>query len=486
MSAKEHDELFELIHSLTKAERRYFKLHFQGIAHSEVEKYIKVFDALAAMPAFDKALLEKKFKGEYIIRYYSKTKSYIIDAIFAAMRAFYQEQSLRDTLYNTAANLRLLLSKGLYTHFERLLAQTKQLCYETEILLPLLDILQSEEIHRMHNLQETQSLHAEINTVLDLLREEEKATIANREAYALYTKYGMRPPEEARTLLQQKIQYLEEMLSTAKLTDSRTMGMKAIALCQHSLGDNLAAYQCLMQCIAIYDAAPPRYLKHREEEYLRTLGNAITYIYSHRDYALFREAREKVRQRLEAVEGHEAIKFELNASHIFLEISLKGDYSTFRESVQYVEQHQDMLPKILAIRRGDIIFNISLGYLKTGSPNEAVRWLLKLFDVPGIEERTHIYTYARMYEILLHWKLENTDLVLSRTLSFKRYLNKRDIMGELEKVIIRFMNAAVHNDSTKGFAKAIRTFTTDLEQLDKTQYSGIMAHYTDLLQWFMK
>ncbi|MBL7975243.1 MAG: hypothetical protein JNJ85_10040, partial [Candidatus Kapabacteria bacterium] len=118
MHNKENDELFELIHSLSKAERRYFKLHFEGNAHSDVQKYTRLFDAIAAMNVFDKSALEKKFKGEQIIKYYSKTKAYMVDAILDALRAFRRGQSPVDDINLQAANIRILIAKGLHAQAE--------------------------------------------------------------------------------------------------------------------------------------------------------------------------------------------------------------------------------------------------------------------------------------------------------------------------------------------------------------------------------
>ena len=89
-----------------------------------------------------------------------------------------------------------------------------------------------------------------------------------------------------------------------------------------------------------------------------------------------------------------------------------------------------------------------------------------------------------MYEILLHWKLRNVDLVLSRTLSFKRYLQKNKRLGDLEKALIKFLNASSNNDSAKSFERALDTLTDDLQKLDKKLYAGIVVQYTDLIAWF--
>lgn len=485
MSAKETDELFELIHSLTKAERRYFKLHFEGNSHSDVQKYMRLFDAIAAMTAFDKSALDKKFKGEQIVKYYSKTKAYVLDAILDSLRAFRNGQSLVDDINQQVANLRILRLKGLNEQFLHLLASTKQLCYETELVVPLLDVLIQEEQYYHDTFQSIGIVQQELVQAIGLVNERTTTTALHREVYAVYSKHGLRLTADAKEWVTNKLKDIVVLKPTFKLNSSVFLCNSSIAICHHCLGNHLEAYKTLCENIDLYDnKISRRYFKERMRDYLYVLGNIITYAYNTRNLQTFREAQEFVRSGMDKVQGFEEIKFGLIATQIFLTISLQGNFNSFATEVVYVEEHQDLLAKVGTVIQSDIIFNVSLGYLKTQKPDDAIRWLMKLFDVPSFEERVQIYIYARMYEILLHWRLNNTDLVISRTLSFKRYLTKRGIMGEFEKTIVKFINAATYNNSTKGFEKAMNTFAQDLEQLDPTQYSGMVAHYSDLMKWF--
>jgi len=485
MSAKETDELFELIHSLTKAERRYFKLHFEGNSHSDVQKYMRLFDAIAAMTAFDKSALDKKFKGEQIVKYYSKTKAYVLDAILDSLRAFRNGQSPADDINQQVANLRILRLKGLNEQFLHLLATTKQLCYETEQPIPLLDILIQEEQYLHDTFQSIEAIQTETKKAIELTTERTDTVALHRRVYAMYSKYGLRLQAEAKEWFTQELVQIAELQKSYSMYSSIFLSNSSIAICHHCLGNHLEAYKTLCVNIDLYDnKISRRYFKERMRDYLHVLGNIITYAFNTRNLQTFTEAQEFVQARMDNVQGFDEIKFGIIATQIFLKISLQGNFNSFATEVVYVEEHQDLLAKVGTVTQSDIIFNVSLGYLKTQKPDDAIRWLMKLFDVPSFEERVQIYIYARMYEILLHWRLDNTDLVISRTLSFKRYLTKRGIMGEFEKTIVKFINAATYNNSTKGFEKAMNTFAQDLEQLDPTQYSGMVAHYSDLMKWF--
>lgn len=160
------------------------------------------------------------------------------------------------------------------------------------------------------------------------------------------------------------------------------------------------------------------------------------------------------------------------------------DFTLFTKEVQFIEQNINQLRSIHVVRRGDTTFNIALGYFKTGKFNDAIRWLNELSTIPSIEQRADLAIHAKIFEILLHWKLNNLDVVQSKTLSFKRYLTKRDQLGEFEQAMIRFLNSAIKKKSTDDFPKAIESIRKQLATLDASKYAGIVAHYNDLLFWF--
>jgi len=54
------DPLFQLIHSLEKAEKRHFKLYIKRNSAKEDLKVIQLFDAVAALPEYDERILLKK------------------------------------------------------------------------------------------------------------------------------------------------------------------------------------------------------------------------------------------------------------------------------------------------------------------------------------------------------------------------------------------------------------------------------------------
>ena len=62
-----NDKLFQLIESLTKSEKRYFKLFSKKTNPLGEKNYLKLFDTLEGLDKYEETILIKKLKEQYQI-----------------------------------------------------------------------------------------------------------------------------------------------------------------------------------------------------------------------------------------------------------------------------------------------------------------------------------------------------------------------------------------------------------------------------------
>ena len=74
MSNKVSNHLFELIKSLTKSEKRYFKLFSSRHTIGEENGYLKLFDFIDQMDSYQEDLIYMHFKGQALLNKFSITK----------------------------------------------------------------------------------------------------------------------------------------------------------------------------------------------------------------------------------------------------------------------------------------------------------------------------------------------------------------------------------------------------------------------------
>ena len=65
------DYLFELIQSLDKSEKRYFKLYFSG--DKKEQKYMHLYNAIEKATVYDERKIKNSIKDEYVSKHFAET-----------------------------------------------------------------------------------------------------------------------------------------------------------------------------------------------------------------------------------------------------------------------------------------------------------------------------------------------------------------------------------------------------------------------------
>ncbi len=483
----QHDELFSLIHSLTKTERRYFKLNFSKTANADVGKYMQVFDCLAQMKDFDKEALIAQVPGDLCSKYYSKTKAYLIDNILDSMMQFakgggqFQEQLLSEL-----AAIHFLLRKHLTSLAKSKLAKLKKKCIESESILALLEVLALEMQIQSGHWEIIRPLNVLYDHYLDLLKHDVHVYNIHYAVIELELVCSVRPNAQQLQSIQSFLEDLDQYQDQELLMDTRRRLCSTQAICYYMQNQPQRAFHVLAQFIHEYSKQPLLYRSIRSESFSRILQNAFSFAYRTGDIGFYEQAAQQLRSALESSSCGENVRFELHLIEMFHRIALTGDYKHLDDSVQYVQKNQDRIQEISTVRRMDLMFNIALGYFKLGKTSQSIEWLCRLFSDPESQNFVATLRHARLLEILLHWKLQNTTLVLSRIRAFQRSLSQDTDLGTFEKAVLRFLNSVASKEKYSRFEKELLLFRKDLANLDSASYAGIVKHYDDLISFIQK
>ena len=126
MPNRSKDELFQLIKTLEKAEKRNFKLFVRRNSAADDLKIIQLFDALDKMEVYDEELLLKRHSS---IRkqQLSNLKAHLYRQVLSSLRIIRQEDNIDMQLHEQLDYVRVLYNKGLYSQSLKLLQKIKEL-----------------------------------------------------------------------------------------------------------------------------------------------------------------------------------------------------------------------------------------------------------------------------------------------------------------------------------------------------------------------
>ncbi len=131
---KKNEELFYLIRSMTKSEKRHFKLSTQG---NDAVEYLALFDAIETQKVYDEPKIKELFKDKAFINQLTTIKNYLKNRILQSLRNYHSKISKNAELIDIIRNVEILFHKGQYTICKSELnrAEKKATNFENDLLL---------------------------------------------------------------------------------------------------------------------------------------------------------------------------------------------------------------------------------------------------------------------------------------------------------------------------------------------------------------
>ncbi|MFY0592089.1 hypothetical protein [Roseivirga sp.] len=116
--------LFELIKSLTKSEKRSFKIYAKRSGSTNEAKFLRLFDAMDKLDQYDEVYLKKRLVDANDAQF-ANLKSHLYGQILASLRLSNLKYDIDIELREQLDYIRVLYKKGLYQQSLRLLNRAK-------------------------------------------------------------------------------------------------------------------------------------------------------------------------------------------------------------------------------------------------------------------------------------------------------------------------------------------------------------------------
>jgi len=140
MSKPPSTHLFDLITSLTKSEKRYFKLYIQRKISDTNTKYMVLFDAIAKQKKYDEASIIK-LRPSLNPKQIPNLKVELYGHILESLRIYHSESSINLKLKSYLEKAEILHMKGLYSQTINILNKAKKTAQKFENYTALVEIL---------------------------------------------------------------------------------------------------------------------------------------------------------------------------------------------------------------------------------------------------------------------------------------------------------------------------------------------------------
>jgi len=489
---KPSKELFQLVKSLSKSEKRFFKL--TSSLQSGDKNYLKIFDVIDKQEDYDEEAIKKMFKGEVFIKHFPSEKNHLYKLILKSLRSYHSDNSISSILKQEIKNIEILYKKALYKECNKFLARAKKLAIEHEKFYYLFELLNWEKI-----LLEEAYEEGEFTKDLDVLIKEEKEVIErlrNLAAYhILYSKinYVFRSGGYVRN--EQGLQVVEEISNHPLIQGRNTaLSKRAATICYYIQGFCALAKLDRRNCIAKFTKVKdtfdenPKIRKDLPKRYVRTLSNLVLCFIDMKKYDEAKNLLDEMKIIIET-KGFQSTDIKLMAfkSTSLAEMKMYGRLGEFDKAI---EQIQPIISELDGYsekinKEQEILFYYNIAYIFFGSGeyNKALFWINKVLNDNESSLRQDIYSYARLFNLIIHYELGNFDLLEYIIKSTSRYLNKRNRAYDVENLImngVKKLSKAYDDDQRQKYYIQMKK---DLKAVLKGDQQKIVLEYFDFNSW---
>ncbi|HMS66299.1 MAG TPA: hypothetical protein PKD83_13735 [Ignavibacteria bacterium] len=146
---KYSDDIFQLIKSLSKQEKIYFRKFAATYTEEESSNYLKYFDEIVNQISknvdYDESKIRSiKFTGKFL-KNLSYHKNYLYNMILDSVTFYNREKKSYISLSNQISQINYLMEKSLYEQAGKLLTKAKRSAYKSDSFPDLLKILNLEK-----------------------------------------------------------------------------------------------------------------------------------------------------------------------------------------------------------------------------------------------------------------------------------------------------------------------------------------------------
>ncbi|WP_299433478.1 hypothetical protein [uncultured Aquimarina sp.] len=457
---KKNEELFFLIKSLTKSEKRYFRLSSKGGEDSE---YLLLFDTIEAQKKYDEILIKETFSDRSFTNQLTTIKNYLKQRILQSLRNYHSRISIQAELTDIIRNVEILFHKGLYTicNSELNRAEKKALNFQQDVLL-----FQIKDWKRKVH----QALHPQDFETLKNIITEQKSSLNSTNNYI--------------TLLLANIDPINSSLSHKKTHHLQNRTLKTLHLYRKQLAakNYEKAKQTIEKLLKEWEQNP-ELLKEYFTTYFSVYNSYLGYLVYEKSY---KEAFVRIlvlKQKAKEITSSSAslIKETLRLYNIELEIHrhLKDLHNTQKviENIQdFILKNKTVIPENywLSFR-----FQFANIYFQKKDYKKALHWINDILNHQTKKDRKDLITYTYWLNLLTHYELENDFTLRYLINAIKKHIKKQKNIDSYEKILLKFLAKTVEYPE-KEKKNAFRQLSIQLQEYPIPKF---ILGYVDFDEW---
>ncbi len=487
------DALFELINSLSKSEKRYFKLYSSRHTIGNQNNSILIFDFISKMNVYEEERLFEHFKGATFLNKFSITKNRLYQQVLSSLDSYHAQDSIENELNKAIHSAEILFNRGLYHQSKKILDSTKRKAIKHDQVHVLLKLIEKQKkfIER--------SIYTNVKPeALDEILNEEKVIIERLNNQALLWNIKSR--------LFQKINSLGTIRS---LEDKNSLDLIIMPLDQIKIEENDVesvylyhhiksgyyftlnkldeCYAHLKSNIEMFESNK-RMITASPNNYFSLVTN---FIYTCTKLKYYEEANQYldffIKNKTDFLENKD-LEIKYFSSRYSLELFLLLEKGDLNKAESLIPELQDGYikyeGKISYIRQAYLNYQIAVVLLSNEKYHESLKWINQITNDSNLSQKQDIYCFAQLLQLIIHFELKNYRYLPYVIASTKRFLKDRNRIYKFEEVFLKLIQK-VKSDHLNpiDLEDIFRSMEKDIDSLKTDEFEKVVFEYFDFAAW---
>lgn len=494
MNSKVNSALFDLIKSMTKSEKRYFKVLSSRHTIGEENNYVRIFDYLDRSESYNEEELYTAFSGEAFLNRFTITKKRLYDHILSALDAYHAEKSERAQLFKMLNAADILYKKSLYDQCRRQLnsAEKQALKIQDDLILVMISdqkkrLLETIGYAAVDSL-EVQELVQSCERFLENAHTENSLWGVKSQLYKRLLSKGIsRGAEDIK-------EYTEICRPAFDLGGENLTNIESIYLLHHirsifhyAIGELDTSYEYLQRNISLFEGQAD-IITREPEKYISILTNAVYIADRLGKHTEALSLLGVLKRRTNDLDLSEDFKIKSFSTYQSISLSLELRMGNLEAALAFIPEIekgiQDFGDKMNAVRRAFLEYKMAVLFLNLGEYSTALKKLQHVLQDPEIDTDTDLVSFAYLLELILYIEQGKDDLLCYKLKSAERFFKKRERLHKVESALLKFIQK--WSKTTDHFDRIdfIEDFSNELESIvSNDSREALVLDYFDLISW---
>lgn len=493
MPKQKTDDLLRLINSLSRAEKRHFRLFVKRNQQADTEiLFLELFNYLEKQEEYNEDHLMKRIKNIKKSQL-SNLKAHLYKQLLISMRLLNRAKDEEMMLREQIDHARILYNKGLYKQSLDILGKVKKRALQDEFHTFALEVAQFEKM--IEGQYVTRSigsravgLSKESSQLVKVINSTERFSNLSLQLYGYYLESGMVKSE----VEHRQVKAIFDSLLPDEDFEQLSFWGK-VYYCQsymnlhHICQEFPMVYRYSLRVVELF-RDNPRMIKLNTALYLKGLHSHLANLFNMWQYEKFKPELDRLLDFPNQYDfgnntNAESLWQLYRFTHCIQQHYMEG---TFTEGLE-------MVPELMTAIEEDtynwdeyrhmlFYYRLACLYFGSGDNDKAIDFLNLIINQRSPNYRSDIQAYARILSLICHFEMGNVQLVEYQVKSVYRFLAKVEHLQETQQHIFKFLRrlSRMREDQLQD---AFINLKHQLDGVAEMPYEQRTYTYLDVSSW---